>query len=121
MISLNSKKQKPRKDSTIALINIIFLMLIFFMLAGRISPSIEKEIELALSEKTPPSQFQDALIITATKQLYYHGKEVDLTEFWRAHQQRKQINPEQSSTTPIMKNKVHVIADKNLSARILLR
>ena len=38
----------PRRgrDSTIALINIVFLMLIFFLIAGTVAPPLDREIDL---------------------------------------------------------------------------
>ena len=37
---------KPKREPTIALINIVFLMLIFFLIAGTIAPSSEPDIDL---------------------------------------------------------------------------
>jgi len=39
-------KPKPKREPTIALINIVFLMLIFFLIAGTIAPPSEPDIEL---------------------------------------------------------------------------
>jgi len=61
------------KEPTIALINIVFLMLVFFMVAGTLSPPIDRDITLvetqALDGREPP----DALVIDKTGQLRYRG------------------------------------------------
>ena len=61
------------KEPTIALINIVFLMLVFFMVAGTLSPSIDRDITLveteALDGRGPP----DALVIDKTGQLRHRG------------------------------------------------
>ena len=52
-------KQSPKREPTIALINIVFLMLIFFLIAGTIAPPSEKGIELvslADLDGAPPSE-----------------------------------------------------------------
>lgn len=107
MIKFKAKPKKDQSNSNIALINIIFLMLIFFMLAGRISAPLERDIELALSEYAPPAQFQEALIITKAGQLRYQGEDVTLTEFW----QRFSLTQSQE---------IRLVVDKELRARDIL-
>ena len=69
------KRPAPRRtrEPTIALINIVFLMLVFFMVAGTLAPSMERDVELvetaALEGRAPP----DALVIAADGQLRYRG------------------------------------------------
>ncbi|MFD2856261.1 ExbD/TolR family protein [Seohaeicola zhoushanensis] len=56
-----------------ALINVVFLMLVFFMVAGTLAPSQERGIDLVetadLEGRAPP----DALVIMADGELRYRG------------------------------------------------
>lgn len=64
---------RRRKEPTIALINIVFLMLVFFMVAGTLSPALDRNISLveadALDGREPP----DALVIDKSGQLRHRG------------------------------------------------
>ncbi len=75
MITL-SKKQGGEKEPTIALINIVFLMLIFFMVAGTLAPPIDPDLKLvdtdALEQTAPP----DALVIHSDGCLSYRNEPV---------------------------------------------
>lgn len=65
---------RPRGEQTIALINIVFLMLIFFLIAGSLAPRPEGDVALvSLSEITtePPS---DALVVLADGSLRHTGE-----------------------------------------------
>lgn len=64
---------RPRGEPTIALINIVFLMLIFFLIAGSLAPRPEGDVALvSLSDVTtePPS---DALVMFADGSLRHAG------------------------------------------------
>jgi len=57
MIRASRPLARSKKDNTIALINVVFLMLIFFLIAGTLAPSPDREVELvSLSDaaRTPP-------------------------------------------------------------------
>ena len=69
-----AQTERPRGEPTIALINIVFLMLIFFLIAGSLAPRPEGDVTLvSLSEITtePPS---DALVMLAEGSLRHAGK-----------------------------------------------
>ncbi|MDX8354810.1 ExbD/TolR family protein [Cognatiyoonia sp. IB215182] len=65
--------RKKKAEPTIALINIVFLMLIFFLVAGTLAQPLDRELELvetsALDGREPP----DALVINAAGDLSYRG------------------------------------------------
>ncbi len=63
-------------EPTIALINVVFLMLVFFMIAGTMAPPLDKDVKLvdtADLENAPPP---DALVIRADGAMFYRGDAV---------------------------------------------
>ncbi|WP_039019275.1 ExbD/TolR family protein [Halocynthiibacter namhaensis] len=77
-------KRKPRlkrrqAEPTIALINVVFLMLIFFLIAGTLAPPLDTELQLVsvdgLEGRPPP----DALVIHADGRVQFRGEDIDLT------------------------------------------
>ncbi|MGX0879111.1 biopolymer transport protein ExbD [Roseovarius sp. MBR-154] len=62
-----------RREPTIALINIVFLMLIFFMAAATLAPPLDGALKLVrtadLEGRAPP----DALVVHADGRLAYRG------------------------------------------------
>ncbi|SOE18872.1 biopolymer transport protein ExbD [Hoeflea halophila] len=65
------KRSKP--EPTIALINIVFLMLIFFIVAAQIAPPLEGDLNLVstadLENREPP----DALVVMPDGLMQYRG------------------------------------------------
>jgi biopolymer transport protein ExbD len=72
------------REPTIALINIVFLMLIFFLVAGTLAPPLEGTLRLVrtaeLEGATPP----DALVIRADGALVDRGQPVAEAAAWWA-------------------------------------
>lgn len=71
--------RKPRRaqgEPTIPLINVVFLMLIFFLVAGQIAPPLAPDLSLVrtaeLDGRAPP----DTLIIRADGEMQYRGEPV---------------------------------------------
>ncbi|MEM6464419.1 MAG: biopolymer transporter ExbD [Pseudomonadota bacterium] len=69
-------KPKPRAENTIALINIVFLMLIFFLIAGTISPPMDNEVELIKAADARSIEPLWAVFVTETGALRYQGESV---------------------------------------------
>jgi biopolymer transport protein ExbD len=69
-------RRRPR-EATIALINVVFLMLIFFLIAGTVAPPLEPELRLVeiadLEGREPP----DALVLSAEGALSFRGEPMD--------------------------------------------
>ncbi|HEY9038881.1 MAG TPA: biopolymer transporter ExbD [Roseovarius sp.] len=72
-------KRKPRStkgEPTIALINIVFLMLIFFMVSGTLARPLDASLNLVrtadLERRAPP----DALVVHADGRLSYQGRNI---------------------------------------------
>lgn len=73
---------KPKREPTIALINIVFLMLVFFMVAGTVAQPLDGELNLVrtaeLEGRAPP----DALVVHRDGRLSHRGEAVaDASEF----------------------------------------
>ncbi len=68
---------RRKRDSTIALINIVFLMLIFFLIAGTVAPPLDPKLELVdtsgLERRDPP----DALVLHQDGTLSFQGAPTD--------------------------------------------
>ncbi|WP_138936174.1 ExbD/TolR family protein [Roseovarius arcticus] len=69
-----------KREPTIALINIVFLMLVFFMVAGTLAQPIDRDLRLVrtadLEGRPPP----DALVIRADGTMIYRGEPVTKAE-----------------------------------------
>lgn len=76
----------PRRQAepTIALINIVFLMLIFFLIAGSIAPPLDPELNLVSTSELEGREPPDALVITAEGRTTYRGEEVTPEAFLAA-------------------------------------
>ena len=72
--------RKSDREPTITLINVVFLMLIFFMVAGTIAPSVDQRLTLVQAEgliATPP---QDGLLVLADGTLMLRGQVVTVAQ-----------------------------------------
>lgn len=68
-------RYKP--EPTIGLINVVFLMLIFFLIAGTIAPSPDPEMRLVSLTDLETRAPQDALLLMADGRLRHDGQEAD--------------------------------------------
>lgn len=102
-------RQKTRPEPNIALINVVFLMLVFFMVAGTLAQPMDTDLDLVhtagLEGREPP----DALVIHADGRLSYRGIElVSLADFMP--RQSNLENPE-----------IQLVPDRDLPADQLVR
>ncbi|MFV0491691.1 MAG: ExbD/TolR family protein [Pseudorhodobacter sp.] len=73
------KRRLPRRkpEPTIALINIVFLMLIFFLVAGTLARPVDRDLNLVrvadLDQAPPP----DALVLHADGQISHEGRIIE--------------------------------------------
>ncbi|MEO9781502.1 MAG: biopolymer transporter ExbD [Sedimentitalea sp.] len=76
--------RKPR-DATIAMINVIFLMLIFFLIAGTVASPLDPDLKLVdtagLEGREPPN----ALVLHADGALSFRGNSTDPTTYMAGH------------------------------------
>ncbi|MBI1494659.1 ExbD/TolR family protein [Halocynthiibacter styelae] len=82
---LRGGQKRKATEPTIALINVVFLMLIFFLIAGTVSPPLDDELKLVnvegLEGRPPP----DTLILHADGHLSLRGavvlpEDIDMSE-----------------------------------------
>ncbi|WP_299848316.1 biopolymer transporter ExbD [uncultured Roseovarius sp.] len=73
---MKRKQVKRTREPTIALINIVFLMLVFFMVAGTVAQPLDGTLNLVrtaeLEGRAPP----DALVVHSDGSLSYRGETV---------------------------------------------
>ena len=76
-MALRRPAERRKGEPTIALINIVFLMLIFFMIAGALAPPLDARVELVdtadLDGRAPP----DAAVVLADGSLLLREQPVD--------------------------------------------
>ena len=78
--------QPPRKrDPSIALINIVFLMLVFFLIAGTIAAPLDPELKLVETSDLEGREPPDALVLHEDGSLTFRGVETDPARYMIGH------------------------------------
>lgn len=77
--------QTRRRDSSIALINIVFLMLIFFLIAGTIAAPLDSELELVETAELEGREPPNALVLRADGTLSFRGSETSAEAYLQDH------------------------------------
>ncbi|WP_417668887.1 ExbD/TolR family protein [Roseibium sp.] len=113
---------KRQSENTISLINIVFLMLIFFLIAGQLAPPMDKTVDLIDSQDAEPTPPPDALVAREDGSLYFRGEPISVEDFlneaallFSPEDQDPDQNPEQAAKLP-----VRLVADKDLTAVALI-
>lgn len=101
------RPQRRKPEPTIALINIVFLLLVFFMIAGQISPPLDDTVSLVRTTELGSRQPPDAAVINADGRVFYRGKEVAPADY-----------PALIESSP--DKSVRLIPDRDLPATILV-
>ena len=77
-MALRRIRSKPTREPTIALINVVFLMLIFFLIAGAVAAPLDPRVSLVetseLEGRAPP----DAAVVLADGTMVLRGAPVAL-------------------------------------------
>ena len=68
-------RAKPQREPTIALINIVFLMLVFFMVAGTLAQPLDPGLRLVRTQDLDGRAPPDALVVHADGRLAYRGSD----------------------------------------------
>lgn len=101
------RTQSP-KEPTIALINVVFLMLIFFLIAGTIGPQLDPDLTLVDTSDLDPASPPEGLVVFPDGTLSAQGRQVaNVADFL--------------ATLPAdQRDTVRLIPDQILPAKILL-
>lgn len=71
-------REQPRRsagENIIPLINIVFLLLVFFLLAGTLAPRPPFELKPVQTTESPPADIPESMLyIAASGQLFYQGR-----------------------------------------------
>lgn len=81
MITIGRNPRRAPAENTVALVNIVFLMLIFFLIAGAIAPPLDKDLSLIDSSTAEPVAPPDAFAAHADGTLHYRGRPVTISEY----------------------------------------
>lgn len=81
MMRLPRPRDTRQRESTIALINIVFLMLIFFLLAGTLAPPLDSEVALIKTADAERAEPPDALFVTSDGRLRARGTDTSVDSF----------------------------------------
>lgn len=103
-------QKRPQSEGTITLINVVFLMLIFFLIAGTLTPPLDNDITLINAETGEPVQPPDTLSARANGDLYFRGEFINIETFL---DRLRENNTDESLM-------VRIIADKELPALKLI-
>lgn len=75
---IRHRPKRSVRDPSIALINVVFLMLIFFLITGTVAPPLDSDLDLVdtrgLEGREPP----DALVLHADGRLSFRGSDIDV-------------------------------------------
>ena len=93
MMRLPRAPARRQAESTIALINVVFLMLIFFLIAGTLAPPMDREIALVESSAGEPAAPPDALSVRKDGSLFWRGAPTDIGAFMAQHGQAEIAGP----------------------------
>ncbi len=69
------------RDSTIPLINVVFLILIFFLIAGTIAPPLDPDLDLVNTADLEGREPPDALVLHQDGTLSFRGRPTDPEAF----------------------------------------
>lgn len=87
MIKVRKNPAKKQLESTISLINIVFLMLIFFLVAGQLAPPQDPEVTLSEAEEAERLPPPDPLYVRMDGTLVYREQPVSADEYLQDHLQ----------------------------------
>ncbi|MCM2562023.1 biopolymer transporter ExbD [Lutimaribacter sp. EGI FJ00015] len=73
---MTPRRARPEREPTIALINIVFLMLIFFLVAGTLAAPLDKDLRLVSTAKIDRAAPADALVLHADGRMTRRGTEI---------------------------------------------
>jgi len=112
---LIARKTAPTADFSLAIINVVFLLLFFFILTGSVVQRSEMEVRAPFTKNLPLERLPRPLIVISKKsELFLNG--VPITE------DQLNLTISQSNGKPDAKfSKINILADGKLSAKSFLK
>ncbi|QFT62867.1 biopolymer transporter ExbD [Roseivivax sp. THAF30] len=111
---MRTRPKRAAREPTIALINIVFLMLVFFMVAGTLAAPLDGDVTLVetqdLEGRAPP----DALVVHVDGRLSYRGRDVVSAGAY-LELSEAETRPGEDGPT------IRIVPDRNLDASALVR
>ncbi|MCH2094276.1 MAG: biopolymer transporter ExbD [Rhodobacteraceae bacterium] len=101
-----TRRQTRKREPTIALINVVFLMLVFFMVAGTLSQPLPRNVTLPVVADLDHANLPDALVVHSDGQISHKGAEIADVAGWARTQDAMQA--------------LRIIPDKDAPARAVL-
>lgn len=105
---MRKRRQGTRREPTIALINIVFLMLVFFMVAGTLTRPLESDLKLVRTSELEGRAPPDTLVVHEDGRMTYRGDSIASAEAFL------DARPEES------RDLVRIVPDAALSATTLV-
>jgi biopolymer transport protein ExbD len=104
---------RRKADSTITLINVVFLMLMFFLVAGSIAPQPPADLQLVRLSEADPLIPPEVLALTAQGEVIWQGSPADPESYLAA------LPPDMQGVERIMPDRDADAADLIQLARAL--
>lgn len=78
---IRSLPARRTRDATIPMINIVFLMLIFFLIAGTVAAPLDPDLQLVSTSDLEGREPPDALVLRADGTLSFRGAPTDAATY----------------------------------------
>ncbi|GAA4230178.1 biopolymer transport protein ExbD [Sagittula marina] len=106
---MQRRRRTSDREPTTALINIVFLMLIFFLVAGTLAQPLGKDLTLVRTADLDRQNPANALVVHADGRMTYRGAEVASAEAYVA------------GLTEEERVRVRIVPDRDLPAKELVQ
>ena len=95
---------RRRPDPTITLINVVFLMLTFFLIAGTVAPPLPAQVQLVRLADTAPLVPPDVLVLEAEGGILWNGQPADLAAYAAALPEPRiaRVLPDRAAPAPAL-------------------
>lgn len=110
-MQLQQPKPASRQHSQLPLINIVFLMLVFFLLAGTIAPVYELDVSPPTAQQKAAENRQGSTVyVSRDGQISFHNSSMDIAALGAAVSQRPSGAPD----------KLRVVVDQKTDGQLLI-
>lgn len=92
--------KREKAEPTIALINIVFLMLIFFLVAAQIAPPLDGDVKLVSTQDLESRDPPDALVVLPDGLMTYRGASITPSQYFTVKQESQNSDLETIRLVP---------------------